>query len=180
MCCQRCIEAVESTLNTLSSEVKEVQLGRAVYVPLANVTDESVRIALKKRGFEIIISAEERTTEQIKIWVIERIHHSFEHEIDSEAIHAYLERKSSKPFRLLNSIFREITGQSILNYIVLQRIERVKTLIGEGHNNFSEIAIITGYKTLQHLSTQFKKVTGISMLEYRKTEFKEKLHIDKI
>lgn len=180
MCCQRCIEAVEATLRAFCSEVKDVQLGWAVFVPLENVTDEDLKTALNSRGFEIIISAEERLTEQIKIWVIEIIHHSSENEIDSEAIHAHLERKSSKPFRLMNNIFMKITGQTILKYIILQRIERVKALINEGNNNLSEIAILTGYKTLQHLSTQFKKVTGISMQEYKKTEFREKVNIDKI
>jgi AraC-like DNA-binding protein len=46
--------------------------------------------------------------------------------------------------------------------------------------NFSEIADLTGYKTAQHLSGQFKKIVGVSMLEYKAKNIKQRKSIDEI
>jgi AraC-like DNA-binding protein len=54
-------------------------------------------------------------------------------------------------------------------YIILQKIEKVKELIRFDEMTLSEIAYMMGYSSVQYLSTQFKKITGISVSEYKKT-----------
>lgn len=180
MCCRRCIEAVEATLKELGLNVKNVQLGVAAFVQLEKVSDELINNALIKRGFEIIKSEDEQLTEEIKIGIIELVHHSSEHDNDNKGIRTHLEKATLKPFRVLNKIFLKSTQITIQKYTILQRIEKVKALIDEGKSNFSEIAFLTGYKTPQHLSAQFKKYEGISMLDYKVSEVKNRKPIDKI
>ena len=89
--------------------------------------------------------------------------------------------KLKKPYRAIHKLFLEHTHLTIEKYTILQRIEKVKTLIEEENNlNFSEIAHLAGYKTQQHLSGQFKKITGMSMLEYKNSENKNRTPIDKV
>lgn len=180
MCCERCIEAVEATLNDLGLDVKNVRLGVAVFAQSEKVSDDLLNSAIIRRGFEIIKSEDERLTEEIKIGVIELIHSISETENHNIAIRTHLENITLKPFRILNKVFVNTTQITIQKYTILQRIEKVKALISEGKSNFSEIAFLTGYKTPQHLSAQFKKYEGISMLDYKASEVKNRKPIDKI
>lgn len=180
MCCQRCIEAVEATLTSLGLNIKSVQLGMAVFYNPNKVLDEHVKLALSKKGFEIIVSEEDRLTEEIKIAVIEVVHHSKNTDYNNKTLPAFLEKRTFKPFRLLNKVFLERTNMTIQKYAILQRIEKVKSLIEEDKANFSEIAYAAGYKTPQHLSAQFKKVVGVSMLEYKMKNMQQRVPIDKI
>ncbi len=48
------------------------------------------------------------------------------------------------------------------------RIERVKELLDYGELNAGEIAWKLGYSSVNYLSAQFRKVTGMSVSSYRK------------
>jgi AraC family transcriptional regulator len=180
MCCQRCIDAVWQVLTTIGLEVNSVQLGEATFAN-SKVPEQLIISALKDRGFEIIIYEEERIVESIKIAVIEIIHHSSnDNRNNKDNIPIYLEKKILNPYRFLNKIFLKHTNLTIQRYTTLQRIEKVKALIEEHNCNFSEIADLTGYKTAQHLSGQFKKIVGVSMLEYKAKNIKQRKSIDEI
>lgn len=180
MCCQRCIEAVNAALTSLGLGVKNVQLGTAVFNNTLSISDEEIRLVLSNKGFEIIVSEDDRLTEEIKIALIELIHHSDNTEQTNKTLPAFLEKKTFKSFRLLNRVFLKQTNLTIQKYVILQRIEKVKALIEEDKSNFSEIAYLAGYKTPQHLSAQFKKIVGVSMLEYKMKNIKRRIPIDKI
>ncbi len=180
MCCQRCIEAVETALVSLGLDIKSVLLGVATFDNPNKVLDEQVRQALSKKGFEIIVSEDERLAEEIKIALIELVHHSENVEHSNNTLPAFLEKRTFKPFRLLNKVFLKQTSITIQKYAILQRIEKVKALIEEDKSNFSEIAYAAGYKTPQHLSAQFKKIVGVSMLEYKMKNIRQRIPIDKI
>ena len=180
MCCQRCIEAVEAALTSLGLHIESVQLGVAVFYTPDNTFSEQVRQALSKKGFEIIVSEDDRLTEEIKIALIELIHHSKNKEHTNKTLPEFLEKQTLKSFRLLNRVFLNHTNMTIQKYATLQRIEKVKSLIEEEKSNFSEIAYAAGYKTPQHLSAQFKKIVGVSMLEYKMKNIKQRKPIDKI
>ena len=67
----------------------------------------------------------------------------------------------------LSSIFREETGQSLLDYLNSLRIEEGKRLLAEGHN-LTEIAGMTGFHGSAAFIRVFKKITGITPGQYRK------------
>ena len=58
--------------------------------------------------------------------------------------------------------------------------EKAKELIQYDEMNFSEIAYELGYNNINHLSGQFKQVTGMSMSEYKQLNDKPRLPLDKI
>ena len=49
----------------------------------------------------------------------------------------------------------------IIEQLFLQKIEKVKDLMVYYKMNLSEIAYQLGYRSVAHLSAQFKKVTGL-------------------
>lgn len=63
--------------------------------------------------------------------------------------------------------FREVTGTSILEAILAQRLDEVKRLLRETNLRISEIAARCGYRDANYLKNLFKKRTGMSMREWR-------------
>jgi AraC-like DNA-binding protein/quercetin dioxygenase-like cupin family protein len=70
---------------------------------------------------------------------------------------------------LIQRIFKEQTGWSVMEYYYRLKIERAKLLIKTGDMNFSEIAQSLGYSTIHYFSRQFKKIVGMSASEYSKS-----------
>lgn len=68
----------------------------------------------------------------------------------------------------MSNIFASVEGITIEKYCITYRIEFVKKLILEDELTFSEIADQTGYSSVHHLSTQFKKITGFTPSSFKK------------
>jgi AraC family transcriptional regulator len=178
MCCQRCIEAVQDELTNLKLVVEKVQLGKAVFLNSPKVKMEEIERVLLKRGFELIVSEEAQIVEAVKIALIELVRHSEVGQENKTHLSDFLEQRVKKPYRYIHKVFLNHTNLNIENYLILQRIEKVKELIQQSRLNFSEIADATGYKTLPHLSGQFKKITGMTMMEYKNNDVKDRKPLD--
>ncbi|MGQ0827967.1 MAG: helix-turn-helix domain-containing protein [Bacteroidota bacterium] len=178
MCCSRCIATVTQELVALGLEVNSVKLGEAIYTESSKVKTDLIGNKLKAHGFEIITGGEEQLVELIKTTIIELIHHS--ETLQGLSYSEYLVKKIRKPYRYLSRIFSTHKKTTIEKYIILQKIERAKELIEYGELTFSEIAYQLGYKNLQHLSTRFKAVTGISMTSYKEGKNENRKFIDEI
>ncbi len=59
-----------------------------------------------------------------------------------------------------------MTGESPSNFFKTYKLNRAAELLREGRYNISEIADITGFSTLSHFSTSFKKRFGVPPSEY--------------
>ncbi|MBB6481119.1 helix-turn-helix domain-containing protein [Spirochaeta isovalerica] len=66
----------------------------------------------------------------------------------------------------LHRIFKERTGQSVMEYYKRVKIERVKQMIREGSNNFTQICDELDFTSLQHFSRVFKRYVGMTPSEY--------------
>jgi AraC-like DNA-binding protein len=62
----------------------------------------------------------------------------------------------------ITNVFSEYTYTSIENFIIIQKIERAKKLIIEEKLSLTEISYELNYSSVAYLSTQFKKVTGLT------------------
>jgi AraC-like DNA-binding protein len=61
-----------------------------------------------------------------------------------------------------------VEGITIEKYIIHQKIEKVKELLVYDEANLNEIAFQLGYSSVAHLSSQFKKVTGLTPSHFKK------------
>ena len=64
--------------------------------------------------------------------------------------------------------FREVTGSSILEAILVRRLDATKRLLRETDLHISEIALRCGYRDANYLKNLFKKRVGMSMREFRR------------
>lgn len=71
-------------------------------------------------------------------------------------------------------------GITIERYAILQRIEKVKELLMYDEKSLSEIAYEMGYSSVQHLSQQFKKITGLTPSHFKQLKENKRKPLDKI
>jgi YesN/AraC family two-component response regulator len=65
--------------------------------------------------------------------------------------------------------FKEITGVSPINYLIKARVERAKELLAGTNEKAGDIAISVGFSNQQRFNEIFKKYTGMTPLQYRKS-----------
>ena len=120
----------------------------------------NIRIALRRSGLELIENKKSILIERIKNVIIELVHHTD----DPLKINfsAYLSAKLNLDYTYLANVFSEVQGTTIENYMILNKIYRVKELIGHNELNLTQISLKMHYSSVAHLSTQFKKVTGVT------------------
>jgi len=87
----------------------------------------------------------------------------------------YLVDKIGKSYQYLSSLFVEYENRTLEKFIIAHKIERTKVLLLQNEMSLSEIAYQMGYSSVQYLSNQFKKTTGITVSEFKKQ--KNTLHI---
>ena len=68
----------------------------------------------------------------------------------------------------ISAIFKEFTGESIINYFIKMRIQKAQELIVSNNMSFREISDYLGFDTIQYFCSQFKKTTGFTPLQYKK------------
>ncbi|MCA9836605.1 MAG: AraC family transcriptional regulator [Trueperaceae bacterium] len=72
----------------------------------------------------------------------------------------------SRIFQLFNLYLK----QSPNSYINRKRIERAKASLKQSNHAVTKLALDLGYGSSQHFATAFKRMTGMTPLEYRKLE----------
>ena len=103
--------------------------------------------------------------EKIKDSILEMIQYSENYPIINSS--HYLSKKLNHDYTYLANIFSEVTGITIQQYIILNKIEIVKELILLDNLNLTEISYKLNYSSVAHLSGQFKKITGLSPSSYK-------------
>ncbi len=66
-----------------------------------------------------------------------------------------------------DALFKKETGNSILSYVIKERIEKSKLLIAEGILSLKEIAIAVGFDDYNYFSRAFKHRIGYPPTKYR-------------
>lgn len=69
----------------------------------------------------------------------------------------------------LSRVFRQSTGITFMDYITRVRIRRAIELLRDDDHKMYEIAEAVGYSSQHYFSSAFKKVLGVSPMEYKKS-----------
>jgi AraC family transcriptional regulator len=179
MVCLRCIKVVKDELEKLSIPFESVQLGEVTLQksPPPGKLEEFKKVLLSL-GFELIDDSKTRLIEKVKSLIISSV---FQNEKpESLNYSAYLSAKTGKPYTFLSSLFSSVENITIEKFIINQKIERAKELLVYGELTLSEISYLLGYSSTQHLSSQFKKVTGFTPSYFKDLKHKKRAFIDKI
>jgi AraC-like DNA-binding protein len=83
-------------------------------------------------------------------------------------ISTYIKSHISEDYSMLSHLFSSMEGITIEKYFISLKIGKVKEWLFYEELTLSEMAYKLDYSSVQHLSSQFKKITGMTPSEYRK------------
>lgn len=167
----RCKMLVHEELNALDIKHSVIDLG--VVELLDNITKqqwETLKKNLLKSGLELLDDKKSILIEKIKNVVIEMIHYA--EELPKINFSEYISEKLGYDYTYLANTFSEVKGITIQQFIIINKIEKVKELLLYDELNLTEIAYKLNYSSVAHLSSQFKKITGLSPSFYKQLKQK--------
>jgi AraC family transcriptional regulator len=180
MVCDRCILVVRELLDDMKIAYKNVQLGE---IELMEECQEDklqpLREQLRGVGFEMLDDKKSRLVEKIKSSIIQLIHDSTADDLNRK-LSVVLSEKTNMDYHYLAGLFSSVEGITIEKYVILQRVEKVKELLIYDELTVSQIADALGYSSLQHLSQQFKKVTGLTPSHFKMLKENKRKPLDKV
>ena len=139
---------------------------------------EKLKKQLLDYGFELIDDTKSRIIERIKNTIVSLIHHNT---VDLKVNYSqYIESQLNKDYSYLSSLFSEVEGTTIEKYIIHQKIEKVKELLVYDELTLSEIAYKMGYGSVAYLSSQFKKVTGLTPSHFKQVKENKRKPLDEV
>jgi AraC-like DNA-binding protein len=80
----------------------------------------------------------------------------------------FLSKKLDYDYTYLSNIFSEVKGITIQQFIIINKIEKVKELLFYDELALTQIADKLHYSSVAHLSNQFKKITVLSPSFFKK------------
>ena len=162
----RCKTIVIEELNKLGLLYKSVELGEVELKDnISNLKMQLIDSALKKSGLELMANNKSILIGKIKDAINHLVY--FSEDLSRPNFSDYISKKVNYDYNYLSKIFSEGEGITIEKYIIHQRIERVKELLIYDGLSLNEISYKMLYSSVAHLSNQFKKVTGLSPVQFR-------------
>jgi len=168
MVSRSCIRLIRQCLGQRSDlKLDDVRLGRvALHYEPRLIKPAQIEALFLDLGFPRVKNEDEALVEAIKIAAIELIHYAYN--ANSLIRNSdYLSEKLQKPYDQLSRVFSAQTGLTLEQYIIRLKIEKVKELLAEETYSLSEIAFMLGYSSVQYLSNQFRKITGMTVTAFK-------------
>jgi len=167
MVCPRCIYVVNQILTGLGIEYIKTDLGFAVLkaeqrldLDVVNKELEVVDLGLVRDQTEVIVT-------QIKKAVHDYLENisQLDHKLK---LSEYIAQQLGRNYHQLSKTYSQYMSETIEQYFIELRTNKVKELVKQGKLNLSQIAVNVGYSSIYYLSGQYKKYTGQSLSLFKK------------
>lgn len=166
MACESCKVLVKEELEKIGAHPLKVELGEVdVKEKLSEKKQEQFAIAIKKAGLELVKSKEGVLADQIKALIAEYIDNNSRIKIN---LSDYLSKKLNYDYAYLSSYFSTMQANTIEQYTIALKIEKIKEMLVLEDLTLTQIADRLNYSSVSHISTQFKKVTGLPASHFKK------------
>ncbi len=170
---------VKAELDSLGVGYGQVDLGKVeVDEKITPEQRERLKITLLSSGLELMDDKKSVLIEKIKNIIIEMVH--YEDELPKVKNSEYISEKLDHDYTYLANIFSEATGTTIEHIIINHKIERAKELILYDELTLNEIAAKLHYSSMAHLSTQFKKTTGLTPSFFKSLKNKKRKPLEDV
>lgn len=177
MVCGRCISAVAAIFNEADVKINSITLGEVeTESEISEKILQSIEKNLLETGFERIKNSAHQLIEKIKNLIITKIS---ELDIDENfLLSEFLASKLHKDYSSLSKTFSQNENVTLEQFFILQKIEKVKELLLYNEFTLTEIAGKLGYKSVQHLSSQFRNSSGFTPTEFKKLKVHNRKPLD--
>jgi YesN/AraC family two-component response regulator len=172
MVCDRCIRVVKEDLSKLGLKIYSVELGK---VEVDQQPDEEmlqkIKAVLEKEGFELMSDKKTRIVSSIKTEIIKLTRD--ESNTQKLKFSEYISAKLNHDYSYISNLFSELEGITIEKFAINKKVEYIKELIIYDELSLNEISYKLGYSSVQYLSSQFKKITGLTPTDFKKLHLRK-------
>lgn len=178
MVSKRCKMVVKAELDKLGLHYGTIELGEAeIMEEMDAAQSNQLKMALLQSGLQLMDDKKAILIEKIKSVIVELVHY---HEEPLAIKNSdYISAKLHYDYTYLANHFSETTGITIEHFLIMHKIERVKELLLYNELSLTEIAFRLNYSSVAHLSSQFKKVTGLTPSFFKKLRAK-RIHLEDV
>jgi len=174
-----CKTIVKSEIKKLGLNLLFIELGEVeIAENMAEEQRYQLDINLQKLGLELLDNKKSMIVERIKNRIIELVHYSDKRM--KVKLSFYLSEKLEYDYTYLANLFSENQGITIEHFFLNHKIERVKELLIYDETSLTEIADKMQYSSVAHLSSQFKKITGLTPSNYKLLRLKKRTPLEEM
>src|ERR1043166_2801411 len=169
----RCKNTVRETLKKFGYHFIFVDTGEVELMEHISPEErEALKISLRESGLELMDDKSAFLFQKMKSMIIETVYQS--EESIKMSLPAFVSERLTYDYSYLSTLFSEVSGTSIGEFINFHKIERIKELIIYEEFNLTDISAKFHYNNLAQLKQQFKKITGLSPSHFRKVNEKRR------
>lgn len=166
MICQRCKIVVSKIITDLGLQAESIKIGEIMLKEkLSQEMLNCLDTALKATGLELVNDHAGNLVQKIKAVIFEMIH--FSEEPLLMKFSCFLSSRLNYSYTYLANTFKKTIGISIEQFIIIEKIKKVKVMLITEGITLNEIAYRMNYSSISHLSAQFKKVTGQRVKDFK-------------
>lgn len=167
MVCERCISVIKEGIINLGYEVNKVGLGK---LSLKSDVDKEgysgIAHFLSENGFEMISNRQVRIVNHAKELISEVFVRNVKYD-GKLKFSSLLSETLHMNYDSISELFTKLEGTTLEKYIIAKRLEKVKEFLVYTEFTLTKIAYTTGFSSINHLSRQFKELTGLSPSHFR-------------
>ncbi len=179
MVCNRCIMVVRQEFEKAGLKSAFVNMDEVELIREPSIKQlQDVEKKLNELGFEILDNQRQKLIEKIKTLVVKKVQSG---EIEEHfSLINFLGKSIHKDYSQVSRLFSQVEGITIEQFFILQKIEKVKEWLVYNELTLSEIAWKLGYNSVAHVSSQFKKITGLTPSYFKTIGGKHRKSLDQI
>ena len=175
-------------LNAHSLYLIKQEMIQVVYADLMNQGIQATRLFYDETSIRMADRAIESTVDMIR-WTNYLLEKTFAYEEEVakaatiiDKIHSYIHEHYAENIgrneiaaeffltpEYLAKMYKKKTGNNLKDYINEYRIEQAKQMLRSEDANVSDVAEMVGFDNFSYFSTVFKKITGMTPKEYKKS-----------
>lgn len=155
---------VEELLRSMLIEIHEQPPGYELHV--RHMAGELLLFAARQTLKREVVPDDDPSPVQKKMTDIVRhinVHYGEPLDLDALSQQFYISRSH------LSRVFKEVTGFSFTEYVTTTRVKEAERLLRETDTGITRISELTGFENFSHFGKVFKKLTGQSPRDYRKS-----------
>ena len=175
----RCKIVVQLELMKLGLHCTAMALGRAeITEDISADQAGQLKTAFLQCGLELLDNKKSILVEKIKTVIIEMVYYS-DYQLKTN-FSDYLSAKLNLDYTYLANVFSEQNGTTTEHFVIFNKIQRIKELIGYNELSLTEISWKLHYSSVAHLSTQFKKITGVTPSHFKHFELHDQMAAENV
>ena len=168
--CPHCTAMIKERLERMNFQIERLEPGEMIINGTPNLVYlRYFSMLLNQYGVKLIADRDTMIVEKIKSLIVDLIYNQ-DKKLKNIKFSEYLSENIELNYCYLSNLFSKINNTTIEKFIINTKIERVKEWLRTNEFNLKHIAGKLGYRSVHHLSHQFRKVTHITIRDFMKSQ----------